>query len=159
MSVKLGKMVKEARSSKGLTQVAAAKLIDGLSAADLGRIERGEKEPSEVILKSIAKALGITQKSLLDVLSDAEKAVSGSAKKTSSSKKTSSAKKTSSSAGLKLTATEKKLVLAYREADTKTKKAAMKLLKGEDGGLEQILSMLSGNKELVSTLLNTLGKK
>ena len=47
MSKKLGKLVKEARTAKGLTQAALAEMVDGVSASDISKIERGEKEPSQ----------------------------------------------------------------------------------------------------------------
>jgi len=141
MSKKLGQLVKEARSAAGLTQTALAQKVDGLSAADVGKIERGEKEPTQAILRQMAKVLGVTQKSLLD-------AAAGTSGKTSSAKtssgKTSSAKTASSaskSSSLTLTATEKKLVEKYRKADAATKKAAMNVLSG-DGNILEIAAAL-----------------
>ncbi len=139
MSKKLGQLVKEARSAAGLSQTALAQKVDGLSAADVGKIERGEKEPTQAILRQMAKVLGVTQKSLLD-------AATGSSAKTSSAKtssgKTSSAKTSSSkSSSLTLTATEKKLVEKYRKADAATKKAAMNVLSG-DGNILEIAAAL-----------------
>ena len=89
MSRKLGDLVKKARTEKGLTQAGLAEKVDGLTASDVSKIERGEKEPVQDILKQMAKALGVTQKSLLD-------AATGSGKTTSSSKTGTAAKKTSS---------------------------------------------------------------
>ena len=136
MSKKLGNLVKEARTAKGLTQAALAGKVSGLTASDVSKIERGEKEPTQEILKKMAKVLGGTQKSLLDA---------ATGKSSSSSKKTSS-KKTSSKtvSALTLTATEKKLVQYYRDADSKTKKAAMNLLKGDSNAIELIGALMSG---------------
>lgn len=137
MSKKLGNLVKEARTAKGLTQAALADKVAGITSSDVSKIERGEKEPTQDILKKMAKVLGVTQKSLLD-------AATGTGK-TTSSKKTSSTKKTSSSSvkALTLTATEKKLVQYYRDADSKTKKAAMNLLKGDTNAIELIGALMS----------------
>ena len=113
---KLGTLIKEARTNAGLTQEQLARKVSGLSAADISKAERGEKELTQEQLKAIAKATGVTQKSLLD----AAKAKSGSASSSSS---------TSSSGGtLKLSAAEKKLVQLYRKADADTREAVLKLL-------------------------------
>ena len=113
MSRKLGDLVKKARTEKGLTQAALAEKVDGLTASDVSKIERGEKEPAQDVLKQMAKALGVTQKSLLDAAAGSGKTASSSktgsaAKKTSSAKTASTVKDTIDT--LKLTATEKKLV-------------------------------------------------
>ena len=139
---KVGDLIKEARTNAGMTQTALANKIKGLTANDISKAERGEKELTKDQLKSIAKITGVTQKSLLD-------AASGTTAKTSSktSTTTSTAKKkttTASTSSVKLTATEKKLVEAYRAADTKTRKNAMNVLKGTDkttaGVLESFLT-------------------
>ena len=137
---KVGDLIKEARTNAGLTQTALASKISGLSASDISKAERGEKELTKEQLKSIAKITGVTQKSLLEAPAGA------SGKTTSTTTTTSSAKKktTASTTSVKLTATEKKLVDAYRAADSKTRKNAMNVLKGTDkttaGLLENFLS-------------------
>ena len=80
------------------------------------------------------------------------------ASKTSSTGKT-TAKKTSSStakkttgSSVKVTATEKKLLELYREADSDTKKAAMALLKGEKTQLSGILDEILKNKTIMNTV-------
>ena len=157
MSKKLGNMIREARTQKGLTQAALAEQA-GISSSDMGKIERGEKEPAQSALRKMAKPLGLTQKALLEA--GAEGASSG--KKPSSGKKTSSAGKTSASAKSSigtLTATEKKLVQLYRKADSNTKKAAMSLLSGEGNIVEILSSMLLGKKDvsaMASGLMETL---
>ncbi|MDO4407570.1 MAG: helix-turn-helix domain-containing protein [Eubacteriales bacterium] len=160
MSKKLGNLIKEARTEKGLTQAALAEKTGGITSSDVSKIERGEKEPEQEILKKMAKVLGVTQKSLLEAASGktstSTSGKTGTAGKTGSSGKTassgkkpsSSSKKTSSSDPLTLTATEKKLVQLYRKADSSTKKAAMNLLKGENNALELIGSMLTSNKDV-----------
>ena len=143
---KVGELIKEARTGAKLSQEALAKKIDGLSASDIGKAERGEKELTQAQLKEIAKATGVTQKSLLDAAkgttsttakktassSSAKKTTSTTAKKTGTStakKTTATATKKSEEAGEKLTASEKKLLELYRAADADTKKAAVSLLK------------------------------
>ena len=145
MGEKVGKLIREARTGAELTQEKLAKKVGGgLTASDVSRAERGEIDLPQATLRAIAKATGVTQSSLVDA-AKAENASSG--KKTSTGKTTSAkttAKKTTAkstakkaktpdSAGvsLRVTATEKRLVEAYRLADGDAKKAAMKLLKGE----------------------------
>ena len=132
---KVGTLIKEARAKAGLTQAKLADTVGlGLTAKDVSAAERGVKELTTAQLKAIAKATGVTQKSLLEAVagnSEAKAAASSAAKKDDSSKKTSSSQKKSSDAGLKLTATEKKLVELYRKADSDTKKSVMAALKGE----------------------------
>ena len=145
MGEKVGKLIREARTGADLTQEKLAKKVGGgLTASDVSRAERGEIDLPQATLRAIAKATGVTQSSLVDA-AKAESASSGkkaSAAKTTSAKTTakktttkSTAKKakTPDSAGvsMRVTATEKRLVEAYRLADGDAKKAAMKLLKGE----------------------------
>ncbi len=147
MSKKLGELVKDARAKKGLTQAELAKKVSGLTAADVSAIERGEKEPTQAALKEMAKALGVTQTSLL-----------AAAGKTTAKKKTESAAAATTSS-MKLTAAEKKLVQLYRKADADTKKAALALLEGkeEDGGLLGSLLGGEGGASALQGLLGSLG--
>ena len=171
---KVGDLIKEARTNAGLSQTALAAGIEGLSASDIGKAERGEKELTQAQLKAIAKATGVTQKSLLEAPKGASAAKTTAAKKPAAAKKTTTAakkpaaaaKKPASSAakteeGEKLTAAEKKLLELYRAANADTKKAAVALLKGEkteDGGvLGSILDMVGGS-EVLSGLLGGLKK-
>lgn len=104
MAKKVGTLIKEARTSAGLTQEALAKKVKGLTANDISLAERGEKELTQAVLKEIAKATGVTQKSLLDAVKSsgssssskksAEKAASKKSTEKASSKK--SAEKVSS---------------------------------------------------------------
>ena len=163
MAKKLGTLIKEARTQAGMTQEALAKKVKGVSAHDISLVERGEKELTQAALKEIAKATGVTQKSLLDAVKTA-----GSTKKTStgSTKKTStgSTKKPSGTA-FQLKAEEKELIQAYREADEKTQMAVrMLLLKSEGlssasslaahtvGGLGDLL----GSGDLISSLMGSV---
>ena len=163
MAKKLGTLIREARTQAGMTQEALAKKVKGVSAHDISLAERGEKELTQAALKEIARATGVTQKSLLDAVKTA-----GSTKKTStgSTKKTStgSTKKQSGTA-FQLKAEEKKLIQAYREADEKTQMAVrMLLLKSEGlssasslaahtaGGLGDLL----GSGDLISSLMGSV---
>lgn len=146
MAKKVGTLIKEARTEAGLTQEQLARKVKGVSAADISKAERGEKDLTQAALKEIAKATGVTQKSLLD----AAKGSGSSAKKKSSS--SSGSKKS-----MQVTATEKKLVELYREADSDTKKTAMAILKGEKNAvLGAAASSLLGEGGAASNLLGSL---
>ena len=85
-------------------------------------------------LKQIAKITGVTQTSLLN------------AAKGSSSKKPSGSK-----SSMQVTATERKLVELYREADSDTRKEALKVLKGQDSLADDLLEMLlDGVQDMIS---------
>ena len=163
---KVGDLIREARTNAGLTQEALAKKVTGLSAADLGKAERGEKDLTQEQLKAIARATGVTQKSLLDAAK----------KKTTSTGKTwTGAKKpTTGSSRETLTAAEKKFLQLYRDADSKRRSLAKEILEGKSDTMELLLKILgqkvtgtgsssssdSGMSDLVGSLLgNVLGKK
>lgn len=121
---KVGTLIKKARTEAGLTQEQLARKVKGATANDIGRAERGEKELTQEQLKQVAKATGVTQKSLLD-------AAKGGKSSSSSSGKTGTSGTTST---IKVNATEKRLVELYRKADSQTKKNAMQILKGSAAG-------------------------
>lgn len=172
MAKKVGVLIKEARTGAGLTQEQLARKIKGISADDISKAERGEKALTQAVLKEIAKATGVTQKSLLDAAKAAGSGSTTASRKTSSSGSTSARKKTTSSGStsarkkttgktakttastFKVSAQEKKLINAYREADDKVKAAVNFVLLGNDSlssqkGTDDMLSaLLSGVKEL-----------
>lgn len=117
---RVGLVIKEARVEKGLTQEKLANKVSGVSASDIGRVERGEIDLTNEQLKRVAKALDITQTSLLK------------APKNNATASGSSASSGSPGGAMKLTATEKKLVKAYRAASADVKKSAMALLTGKE---------------------------
>ena len=124
-SKKVGTLIKEARTEAGLTQEQLARRISGLSANDISLAERHQKNLTQEQLKQIAKITGVTQASLLN------------AAKGSTSGKTSGSK-----SSMQVTATERKLVELYREADTATRKEALKVLKGQDSLADDLMEML-----------------
>lgn len=140
MAKKVGTLIKEARTAAGLTQEALAKKVDGVTAGDISKAERNEKELTKDQLKQIAKACGVTQASLLN----AGKAAP--AKKTAASKTTAKKTTAAASSSMKLTNAEKKLVELYRKATTEQKEEALKALKGDD------------DPDLLSVLGDLLGK-
>ena len=155
----LGKKIKEARTEAGFTQAQLADKIRGLSASDISRAERGEKELERDQLIAIAKATGVTQKSLLEA-AGTKKSSTSTAKKTGTAAKkstTGTKKTTTPSAGssMKVTAAERKLVERYREADSKTKKVVNDILKGGKNDLKEAESLLSG---LIGSAVDALFK-
>ena len=65
MSIQIGSLIKEARTSAGLSQKALAEKVEGLSASTLGKAERGEAELTPEQLKAIAEATGVTPEKLM----------------------------------------------------------------------------------------------
>lgn len=148
---KVGTLIKEARTNADLTQEQLARRISGLSASDISQAERGQKDLTQAQLKQIAKITGVTQASLINAAKDAAPAKKTTAKKSTTAKKT-SASSGAKSASMKVTAAEKKLVELYRKADAETKKAAIKLLKGEEDDAAAD-SILEGILEVVQDML------
>ena len=148
MANKVGPLIKEARTAAKLSQESLARQIDGVTAADIGKAERGEKELSQSVLRQIAKLTGVTQASLVNAAKESTYAAAKTtAAKTAAAKKTTAAKKTAaaSKSASDLTAAEKKLVERYRAADSETKKKAVAVLKGESTGMDDILNNLLGS--------------
>ena len=169
MAKKVGTLIKEARTAAGLTQEQLARKIKGLSSGELAKAESGETELTQALLKEIAKATGVTQSSLLSAAkaSPAKKTTTAkttttakktepakkttTAKKTDAAKKTTTAKKTTAKkADAELTAAEKKMLEAYRAASSDAKKNALKILKGEDLELAEIMKLLKLDSKLDS---------
>lgn len=137
MGSKTGKLIREARTAVDLTQEKLAKKVgSGLTASEVSRAERGEIDLTNTQLKKIAVATGVTQASLLGAAK--EESGKTAAKKTTAKKSTTKKAEdkkpktpANANATMRVTATEKKLVEAYRLADASTRKAATRVLKGE----------------------------
>ena len=155
---KVGDLIKEARTKAGLSQEKLAAMIEGLSASEVSKTERGEKDLTQAELKAIAKATGVTQKSLLE----AAGFVSSTKKPTSSAKKPASgtAAKPTSAAEIKLTAAEKRVLELYRAASAAVRKDAEAVLKGEkqvqEGNTNPLMEGLLGG---ALDILSNIGKK
>lgn len=164
---KVGELIKEARTKAGLSQEKLASMIDGLSAGEVSKAERGEKDLTQAELKAIAKATGVTQKSLLEaagyVSSAAKKPASTAKKPAAAAKKPAStaAKKPAAKADeIKLTAAEKRFLELYRAASAAVRKDAEAVLKGdkqvqEEGGNPLMEGLLGGALDVLANL----GKK
>ena len=168
MAKKVGELIKEARTAAKLTQAQLAEQVTGVTAAEIGKAERGEKELTQAALKQIAKATGVTQASLLNAAAGKAAASAGktastgktsaagktAAKKPAAGKTASTAKKPAAAkSSMQLTAAEKKLVELYRKADADTKKEVMKFLKGTGDDASELLT------SLLSNAMNMFGKR
>lgn len=155
MGKRLGGLIRTARTDAGLTQAQLAALVNGASQSDIGRFERGEAEPTTQVVKDIAKACGVTQKSLLDAMPKSMGRTTSTTKPASASRPTSSGSSSSSTGtSMRVSATEKRLVELYRAANTETRKRAIQILKGETPttGLEAV-----GMDDLLANIGNLLG--
>lgn len=155
MGKKVGKLIKAARTDADMTQEQLARRISGLSANDISLAERGEKDLTQAQLKKIATITGVTQASLIN----AAKEENGSSKKTTTTKKTTTKTTTpktpaNANSTMKVTSTERKLVEAYRLADSDAKKRAMNILKGKEEG---VLDSILGNGDIADTVEDVLG--
>ena len=151
----VGELIKEARAKAGFSQAYMAEQIDGLSATDISKAERGEKELSQVQLKAIAKLLKVTQKSLLEAPFGKPGAAVTTTSQKPSTQKPSTQTNVQAADAFKLTNTEKNLVELYRKADSDTKKRVMNLLKGKEdeptNAQEMIQSLLG---DVMGQILN-----
>jgi len=155
MGKKVGKLIKAARTDADMTQEQLARRISGLSANDISLAERGEKDLTQAQLKKIATITGVTQASLIN----AAKEETGSSKKTTTTKKTTTKTTTpktpaNANSTMKVTSTERKLVEAYRLADSDAKKRAMNILKGKEEG---VLDSILGSGDIADTVEDVLG--
>ena len=120
---KVGDLIKEARAKAGLTQEQLAKQVDNVTAADIGRAERGEKALTQAALKQIAKATGVTQKSLLEAPAGASAAKKTTAAKTTAAK-TSAAKTSTAKTGAAKTTAAKTSAAKTSTAKTSAAKTS-----------------------------------
>lgn len=152
MADTVGKLIKEARTKAGLTQEQLAKKMGGgMTAAQISRAERGEETLTQAQLKTVAKITGVTQASLLSAARESKPAKKQTVKSTAKT----TAKSTAATASMKVTAAEKKLVEAYRKADSDTRKAALRVLRGECG--EMVTRLLGKSDNVADDLADHLG--
>ena len=161
---KVGTLIREARTAKKLSQEQLASGIDGLSGSDIGKAERGEKDLSQAQLKAIAKALGITQKSLLEAPKGgspapaASKTTSASkttASKTAAARKTTSAKSTTASKTASATAKKTSSATSKKTASGTTGKttSVSSLSAAEQKLIELYRAAASDDKKLATRIL------
>ena len=143
---KVGTLIREARTAKKLSQEQLASGIDGLSGSDIGKAERGEKDLSQAQLKAIAKALGITQKSLLE-------APKGGSSAATTSKTTSASKTTASKTAAARKTTSAKSTTASKTASATAKKTSSatskKTASGTTGKTTSVSSLSAAEQKLI----------
>jgi len=147
MGKRVGNLIKKARTDAGMTQEQLARKVKGVSAQDISNAERGNLELTTQNLKDIAKATGVTQASLLNAASPS---------KSSKTTKSSSSRVTGTKSSMQVTATERKIINLYREADSSTKKQVLSVLKGTEGA-DLIGDIVQSAVE--GTLKKVIGKK
>ena len=165
MATKVGNAIKEARTAAGLTPEELAEKVDGVSAEDICQAECGEKKPSQNKLKAIAKATGVTQKSLLDAAK--EDAAAAAAEEAPACDKKEEApcecdKKEEAPAEEPAELTDSEVLDLYKTADVDTQKAAVSALKGDAPNAQNplisaLVGMLGGGNpdNPITALLNS----
>ncbi len=82
MASNVGKLIQSARKNAKLTQTELAnKIGGGITAADIGKAERGEAQFTLVLLRKIAKVTGVTQVSLVNAAKESSKLASSTVSK------------------------------------------------------------------------------
>ena len=157
---KVGELIKEARTGAGMTQEQLARKVKGVSAQDISKAERGELNLTQAQLKEVAKATGVTQKSLLDAAAGTSSSGKKPSSSTSGKKPASSAKKpTAATSSMKVTATEKRLVELYRKADSDSKKAAVAILRGKKQDTGGVLSSILLDPGFMDSITGFFGRE
>lgn len=146
MATKVGNAIKEARTAAGLTPEELAEKVDGVSAEDICQAECGEKKLSQNKLKAIAKATGVTQKSLLDAAKeDAAAAEEAPACEKKEEAPCECDKKEEAPAEEPAELTDSEVLDLYKTADADTQKAAVSALKGDAPNAQNpLISALAG---------------
>ena len=178
----LGELIKEARTSAGLTQEQLAQSVGDMTARDISKAERGQKVPTQNQLKQIAKTTGVTQKSLLDAAKAQDAAGSGNTSsgaaasgKTASGKttsgtttsgKTASGKTTSGKTASGTTASGKttsgkttsgKTTSGNTVQVTATEKKLLELYRAADSDKKKaVMSLLKGETQTASEMISSL---
>ena len=148
MATKVGNAIKEARTAAGLTPEELAEKVDGVSAEDICQAECGEKKLSQNKLKAIAKATGVTQKSLLDAAKEDAAAAAAEEAPACDKKKEAPCecdKKDEAPAEEPAELTDSEVLDLYKTADADTQKAAVSALKGDAPNAQNpLISALAG---------------
>ena len=152
---KVGELIKEARTGAGMTQEQLARKVKGISAQDISKAERGELALTQAQLKEIAKATGVTQKSLLDAASGSSSGSTGKKPASSSSAK----KPPAATSSMKVTATEKRLVELYRKADSDSKKAAVAILRGKKQDTGDLITSIFTSPGFMDNITGFFGRE
>ncbi len=173
---KAGVLVKEARTAAGLTQEKLAKQAgEGLTAADIGKCERGTADLTTAQLKRIAIVCGVTQTSLVNAPKNlktgskpsaakkpAQAKPAAAAKPAAEKKPAAAAKKPAAAAKKPAAAVKKPAVPASANLSMKVTAAEKKLVeayRGASGDMKKAaLKVLKGEYgDQITALLNAAG--
>ena len=147
----VGTLIRDARTAKKLSQEQLASQIDGLSASDVSKAERGEKVLSQTLLRAIAKVVGVTQKSLLEAPAGGTGSTSKTAAKAAS--KTTTAKAAASKTASKTTSAKTTSAKSSSKPVSKTeaaKTASKAVVSQATAAAKKAVSAKSGEKETLT---------
>ena len=119
-----------------MSQADLAKAVDGVTASNISKAERGIEELTPEQLKAVADAIGVAPESLLD----AAAADAPSSEEASPDAREEAAP----DAPVSLTAEEKELLELYKTASAGSRKAALFVLKSERQLIQKLMSALAG---------------
>ena len=139
MSEQVGAKIKEARNAAGMSQKALAAAVPGVSASDISKAERGEKELTSEQLQAIAAATGAKP--------NAAEAVQASVKKeTPADSQKNDLKETPPNAQITvvLNAAEKELLDLYKASDPITQRLIFYVLKRQKPQMQEVMALLGG---------------
>lgn len=162
MAEQIGMAIKKARLDAGMTQAKLAEGVEGMSARDISKAERGLIELSDDELAAIAEALGTDADSLLAAAEDSSA--------TTDEEAVSNVEEEVSPDAAEMPApTQEELMSLFESADPNVKGAILSMLKGEapeKGVLDTVLpvigEVLASKQTGVSpaaTLLGFLGSE
>ena len=138
MANQVGVLIKEARTLAGMTEAELAEKVEIVSAEDIIGAENGAVKLSQRQLKAVAKATGVTQKSLLDASREPVP------------------EENAQTAAM----TDEELIKLYNAAGEDAKKAAVSMLKGEQPQKPDIMGMfmkMMANGDIMNKIKGFLG--
>lgn len=146
MSEQVGASIKEARMAAGMTQKDLAGAVDGVSASDVSKAERGLKELSDEQLEGIAQATGVDFEQLANKVDGADVDVDASVVEDASPDAQdgipAETDETTASASETPVDAEQELRGLIESADDDALKAAVAVLKGETPQQKSILDTI-----------------
>lgn len=135
MSEQVETFIKKAKTAAGMIQADLAKAVEGFTASEASRAERGAEGQSAESSKAVPGAAAAT---------DLSKADAPSAEEAPCAEKETASNTEGKAEPVLLTADERELLALYKAASADTKKVAMFVLKSEKQLVPQIMSMLAG---------------
>ena len=134
MSEQVETFIKKAKTAAGMIQADLAKAVEGFTATEAGKAERGEEGQSAESPKAVPEAAAAAP--------DLPKA--GAAEEAPCAGTEAASKPKGKAETVVLTAEERELLALYKAASPDTKKVSMFVLKSEKQLVPQVMSMLAG---------------